>query len=204
MARGQLFINGRGEPQLLLDDGRKVEIEGERSPSGAAFVLLIDCSGSMSDKIVQAREGAMDFVKRALGESASVGVVTFDSHAKLLAEPSLDLPTISRAIAEARIAGSTNMADGITLAERILGEHSPRTIVLVTDGRPDDRDKALEASESARIRDVNIYCIGVDGADQEFLRIIATTEEMAKKVSAKDLHAALFAAADTLLLGGKY
>ncbi|MFA6106020.1 MAG: vWA domain-containing protein [Patescibacteria group bacterium] len=204
MSRGELYIDGRGEAQLLLSDGKKIPLAQKRPAIGGGVVLLIDCSSSMRvGKIDEAKEGAVAFTKRVLPTGASVGVASFESTAELLVEPVRDFAVISAAVAAIEIGGSTNMADGITLANGILGEHNPRTIVLVTDGQPDDGEKALEAADNARIRDIDIICIGVDGADLEFLRLIATVQDMAMHVSAANLQKTLEASADMLLLKGK-
>ena len=201
MSRGRLQYDSSGEPKLQLEDGSHISLKQNRPVNGNGVMLLIDCSGSMAgEKIRQAKAGAIDFAKMTTNKGAAVGVASFESKAVLLTETSTSLDAICQSVQKIETSGSTNMAEGITLANLALGEHKPRTIVLVTDGQPDNKEKALEAADEARLRDIEIICIGVDGADLEFLQLIATVSDMAVHVESVDLQKALVASVDLLRL----
>ncbi len=203
MSRGKYILGPNNELQHLFDSSKRVEIESNNHVAGGGVMLLIDCSSSMMGKIRQAKDGAIGFAKKVLPTGAAVGVASFESAAELLVEPATDFQLINGAIEEISIGNSTNMAAGIVLGDRVLGELTPRTIVLVTDGQPDNKEITLEAADNARLRNIDIICIGVDGADQEFLRLIATVDDMAMHVKSANLQEALTASADILLLKGR-
>lgn len=213
MSRGKLSYGKDGEPVLLLEDGKRIESSKDNSIDGSGVILLIDCSSSMSgERIRQAMAGATEFAKSALNRGTVVGVATFGNEAMLLTETTADADTICRAIEKIETGGYTNMAAGITLANLTLGGYKLRTIVLVTDGQPNlsgmsdlgERNKALAAAREARLRNIRIICIGVDGADLNFLRLIASAPSLATKgLSGNDgLQKMMIASVDRLRLKG--
>ncbi len=213
MSRGKLSYGQDGELVLLLSDGKRIGHTNNSPVGNNGVILLIDCSQSMAgDKIRQAMAGATEFAKSALTRGAVVGVASFGDEATLLVETSANPDEICRAVEEITTGGYTNMAAGITLASIALSEYMPRTIVLVTDGQPNlrgmtdagEREKALDAARAARLRDIRIICIGVDGADLEFLKLIASAPSLAQKVGCGNggLQNALAASVDRLRLKG--
>lgn len=204
MAIGRFTRGEDGRAQLLLGDGRRVPIVAEAAPRTAGVVLLVDCSSSMSGaRIDEARAGALELAAQVATGGARLAVASFESSASLHVAMTADLDAVRAAIRGIEIGSSTNMAEGIALADAAVGEHAPRTIVLVTDGKPDDREAALAAADDARLRDVELVCIGVDGADMEFLRLIATTDRMAMHTSTANLQKTLVAASGLLRLKGR-
>ena len=43
------------------------------------------------------------------------------------------------------------------------------SVVIVTDGQPDDEDAALAAADVLKRRNIELICIGTDDANTEFL-----------------------------------
>ena len=108
-----------------------------------AVGLVIDTSGSMAGaKIESARAAAKTFVQN-LVDGDVVGVDVFDDSARTLVVPTvLDAetrPRILAAIAKLGTGGSTNMFDGLTLAESHVVQgpatHPVRRVVVISDGR---------------------------------------------------------------------
>lgn len=108
-----------------------------------AVGLVIDTSGSMAGaKIESARAAAKTFVQN-LVDGDVVGVDVFDDSARTLVVPTvLDAetrPKILTAIAKLGTGGSTNMFDGLTLAESHVvqspASHAVRRVVVISDGR---------------------------------------------------------------------
>ncbi len=108
-----------------------------------AVGLVIDTSGSMAgQKIESARAAAKTFVNK-LVDGDVVGVDVFDDSARTLIVPTVldaeSRPKILAAIAKLGVGGSTNMFDGLNLAEsHVVGSpatHSVRRVVVISDGR---------------------------------------------------------------------
>lgn len=108
-----------------------------------AVGLVIDTSGSMAgQKIESARAAAKTFVNK-LVDGDVVGVDVFDDSARTLIVPTVldaeSRPRILSAISKLGVGGSTNMFDGLNLAEsHVVGgpaTHSVRRVVVISDGR---------------------------------------------------------------------
>jgi Mg-chelatase subunit ChlD len=203
MSEGSFTLTENRELKQLAGGRSSIIALRQRQTSGGGALLLVDGSSSMSDKLDQAKNGAKEFAKKVLVGGSSVGVVLFRSVAELLVETTIDFGKICDAVNQIEASGSTDMAAGIKLADLILGNHNPRTIVIVTDGRPNNREEALFAADEARLRDIDIICIGVDGADMEFLNLVATVSDMAMHVHSANLQKTIEASADLLRLPGK-
>lgn len=118
-----------------------------------AVGLAIDTSGSMQGaKIESARAAARTFVQN-LVDGDVVGVDVFDDSARTLVVPTvLDVetrPRILAAIAKLGTGGSTNMFDGLSLAESHLAQapssHAVRRVVVISDGRANVGPQSPEA-----------------------------------------------------------
>jgi molecular chaperone DnaK len=159
------------EPDVASLEGR---------PPPRVVLFAIDVSGSMTEKgkIDHAREGVLSNARELLktpGGSVQVGIVTFGSRAEVLCRPSTDFAEVQGAVAKLTISGSTAMAEGLALALSLIAEapaHVSRTIVLVSDGMPDEPEEALAAAARARTQGVRLCQIGVgrEGVDESFLR----------------------------------
>lgn len=170
--------------------------------------LLVDKSASMSgDKIGQAKRGALNFAKEALGKGYYTGLIQFDSASKLLCEPFKDISTIEKAIARMETGDNTHMAKAINLAHNLLkGKFGMRVMVIVTDGMPNgdgDPVASLRAGEVAKKAGIDIIVIGTDDADQEFLKRLASRSELGVKVDSKKLEKTITDSARMLPAGDK-
>lgn len=160
-------------------------IAGEVQQAQQMVILAIDTSISMQaddvapSRSAAAREAAGTFLD-TVPEGVAVGVVAFDSRARLLISPTTRLDAVRRtierepnlgegtAIGEAVFLGLDAIDDAIVRAENESGDGSARpvgTIVLLSDGdttsgRPND-----EAASEARDRNVTVHTIafGTDG-----------------------------------------
>ncbi len=152
-------------------------VAGEIEQAQQMVILAIDTSLSMKaddvapSRAAAAREAAGAFLD-TVPEGVAVGVVAFDSRAKLLISPTTRLDAVRRtiereptlgegtAIGEAVFLGLDAIDDAIVRAENEGGEAQPvGTIVLLSDGdttsgRPND-----EAAAEARDRNVTVHTI---------------------------------------------
>ncbi len=144
-----------------------------------SVVQAIDVSGSMhGPPLEEAKQAAMAFVKKSDLAHMSVGLVEFGSNARKCIDPIQNARSIEKAIKQLAISGSTNMMDGIVEAHAMLGSaEDPRFIILLTDGYPDDPGGAIRAADAAKADGIDIITIGTGGADEEYLRKLASCDE---------------------------
>jgi Mg-chelatase subunit ChlD len=181
----------------------RLEQKYGRSPSGLGMAfLLVDCSSSMSgNKLEQARTGAFEFADVAIHGNYEVGLISFDSGAGLLSEPTTDVPALRAAMDRLRAMGSTNMAAALSLASQHLDDARPaRAVVLATDGYPDSRSDTERAADALKARGVEIHTVMTEDADVAFLSRLATRSDLATVAKPHELRAAIAAAASKLQL----
>ena len=72
------------------------------------------------------------------------------------------------------------MASGIFVAYTTL-QQAPgeKAMVVISDGLPDDEEKAINAAKSAKLLSVRIITIGIPGANEAFLKKIASASDLA-------------------------
>jgi molecular chaperone DnaK len=174
-------------------------ISGRIDVEAYAYVL-IDCSRSMGGKkLDQARKGALNFAKDAMTRGYLTGLIQFNNQAKLLCEPQKDFSALGKSLKSLATGSTTHIAEAITLARAQLNKKpGSRTIVLVTDGKPngpDDPQASISAAEASRNDGINIIAIGTDDADQAFLAKIASKKEQGIKVAISDLGKAITSSA---------
>ena len=176
-------IDGRElEPPAIDRDARDLRWTDEDPASHAApeiaVALVIDVSQSMSgSKLREAKKACCGFVDvlEEAGAGDRVALVAFGSSSRLLAPLGTSPDEVRRSASGLRIDGSTNLADGLGAGWHALGEASGRRVLVVlTDGEPDDREGALSERQSIVRGEGEIIARGVRGADQAFLRKLAT------------------------------
>lgn len=182
----------------LKPQGHPINVRFEKR---AAYVyLVIDTSGSMvGDKLEQAKRGVIDFAKDACRKEYAVGLISFNSTAKHISEPTYDVGLLKDRVREMHATGSTNMAEAIKMAHDHLKKlDSTRVIVIATDGLPDSAHDALREGTRAKEDKIDIITIGTDDANQEFLRRLATRAELGKKVTREVFSQAISSASNLL------
>lgn len=106
-------------------------------------VLVLDCSGSMYGKPLEAlKKGAKAFCDQVLSSnrnSNKIAIVTFEDYATVLAEFSNDKTALDEAIDSIVDGDMTNLADGLSKAKTLLESVSGdviKNIVVMCDGYP--------------------------------------------------------------------
>ncbi len=168
----------------------RVETQGQpvsiRFEKQMAYVyLVVDCSGSMAgEKLEQAKKGILEFAKDAFLREYLVGLISFDTTARHICEPTYDIGLLKSSLKQMQSTGSTNMADAITMAHNHLKHLGfTRVIVIATDGQPDNVQYALSAGDRAKADKIDIITIGTDDADQGFLKKLASQTHLGNKVA---------------------
>lgn len=174
-----LFFGGWQHTQLA----EKIPLEPEPQ-EGAAVVLVLDVSGSMSSgspsKLSRAAEGARRLVDAA-GPEDTLGIITFASQSRWLLYPK-SMTYRARREAETRLdaleaRGGTRLATAYAAAAEALEPLPARTrwILVLSDGRVEDDPAAtLARARAAAARGVRTLtlALGAD-ADRAFLMHLA-------------------------------
>lgn len=184
-------------PQESGSSGNWVERIKEERAAGdprhvrkaGAVYLLVDCSSSMRGAALrEAQKGAKDFCQEALAQNKAVGLVSFHSEPELVIRPTGKLNALTRQIDDLWARGRTDLAGALTLAmSQVEEKTAPPVFVIVTDGLPDDPDRALAMASRAKHKGIRIIAIGTANADSDFLRKLASGGLAGDKVSLEQL-----------------
>lgn len=165
---------GRLEPVVsnfaLTENGDRVDIEVEPITSLVDVVVVIDTSGSMQGRALDAaRAAAAEFVEQLPGD-ARVGVVSFGTTAEVEASPDFNRDPALESLATLRAGGETSLWDGLVLATdlaRGVGADRPYVVVL-SDG--DDTVSSVSQREAiSRLREAGagLYAIAIESPDAD-------------------------------------
>jgi Ca-activated chloride channel family protein len=181
-----------------------------RVPKQRGTILLaIDTSGSMSatdvapSRIEAAQNAARSFVNR-VPKGLKVGLVQFDSSARVVVSPTSDHRTVTGAIDALSVGGGTATASAITQSLAAIsalppdshGNKAGAAIVLMSDGSPTIGENGLdpvaattEATNAAKTAGVPIHAIafgtdnGVVTINGEEIPVPADPDQMARIAS---------------------
>jgi Mg-chelatase subunit ChlD len=142
----------------------------------AAFVFVIDRSGSMKGaKLDAAKQAALAAVD-ALGPEDRVAIVVFDSEASVLVRLSraADRKRIAQQLARLETGGGTNLLPALREAFETLKpvKAARRHVIVLTDGEF-PTDGIAELAQDMRAERITISTVGVAGADRNALAMIA-------------------------------
>jgi Ca-activated chloride channel family protein len=191
--------------QLLLAATRSHTVQGAQ-----AVCLLIDCSGSMrGDKLREVKRAAQDFVSRHGSSTDRIAVVGFDNRADRVCPLTDDVSRLQRGIEGLFDGGSTAMDVGLRAAAEELetlpadwrDASAARSILLFTDGQPDNADATLATASSCRSSGMRIVAIGTGDADTDFLERVTGDHKQVFHVGSGDF-AAGFKQAEKAIYGG--
>jgi len=168
-------------------------------------MLVHDTSGSMQatdvkpDRLSAARDAARTLV-RSLPDEFRLGVITFNTRAEQVSEPSTDHTQALRALDELEIQGATAMGDGLRLGVNAIRtpvsgtesrpERLPGAIVLLSDGASTKGEDPRTVAAEAKKLKIPIYAVALgtqngvlrkpDGSTTPVPPDIATLESIAR------------------------
>jgi len=71
--------------------------------------------------------------------------------------------------------------------EELKDKYGSKVIVIVTDGMPNSPEKTVKAAKQAKDKGIDIITIGTDDANEEFLKRLASRDELNIMVSRDQL-----------------
>jgi Ca-activated chloride channel family protein len=125
--------------------------------------IIFDLSGSMTSKLVRARESILQFIKTANPEDEFF-VIGFNDRPELIEDFTSSVEDIQARLATVRSGHRTALLDAIYygVAKMKDAKHERKALLVVSDGG-DNRSRYTEGEVRAQVResDVEIYSIGI-------------------------------------------
>ena len=140
----------------------------------ATVMVAIDTSGSMAStdvsptRLIAAQQAARGFVS-GLPSGLQVGLISFDTSARVLVAPTSDRSSVKAGIDDLQVGGATATGDAINLALNAIsalpppanGQKAPAIIVLMSDGSPNvgaagETPQQAVASADAAAKQANV------------------------------------------------
>lgn len=159
-------------------------------------ILAVDLSGSMrGDPIEKAKAAMMDFIDQMDAEYTKIGILEFANRTRMTVRPTDNFARVKKAIKELDVGevGLGNEAEPFSAALKTLcgrsgdREDAVKYLIVLTDGVWDYPSAAIKRSERCREAGIEVMALGFGGADYEFLRQIASTDDFAALTDLKEL-----------------
>jgi len=168
----EIGINIDGKPQKILDINSALQ-QGET----LSIALLFDRSGSMKNALAQAKEAAVDFLRR-ISTGVRIAVISFDDKVRLDAGFSSDKKAVETAIRSINLGRDTALYDAISMGLDLFENDTSQrqAIVVLSDGK-DTRSstKWSEILEKIKDAEISVFSIGLGkDIDEESLRRLAS------------------------------
>jgi Ca-activated chloride channel family protein len=175
---------------LEKDDFQVYENNGEQKirtfaseDAPVSIGIIFDLSGSMSSKLLRARESILQFIKTANPEDEFF-VIGFNDRPELIEDFTNSVEDIQARLATVRSGHRTALLDAIYygLAKMKEARHERKALLVVSDGG-DNRSRYTEGEVRAQVKesDVELYAIGI------FDPYAATPEERTGPMLLNDL-----------------
>jgi len=162
---GSYITDLRKEDVRIYEDGIPREIlsltPDQHTPVSVG--ILLDTSGSMSDKLEEAEDGLRHFVN-TLHPEDEVFLFVFNDAPRLVQDLTSDRRAFVRVLGTLWANGATALYDVIAagLTKIREGRHHKKALLLITDGNDTTSSRSLnEVMELARRADVLIYSLGI-------------------------------------------
>jgi len=148
----------------VFENGGKQEIRTFASEDAPVSIgIIFDLSGSMTSKLIRARESILQFIKTANPQDEFF-VIGFNDRPELIEDFTSSVEDIQARLATVRSGHRTALLDAIYygVAKMKDAAHERKALLVVSDGG-DNRSRYTEGEVRSQVResDVEIYSIGV-------------------------------------------
>lgn len=153
----------REDFRLFEDQTEQTILHVSGEDTAVSIGLVVDCSGSMADKLQQSHRAVMEFVEAANPED-EFSLLLFSNRSELAVDFTHSTDEILKRLSGARAEGSTALLDALYLAlHRIrFGNAARKALLLISDGGENSsRYTEREVKELAEETDAQVFAIGI-------------------------------------------
>jgi len=149
--------------QVSENNGQQKIVSFASEDAPVSIGIIFDLSGSMSSKLIRAREAIVQFIKTANPQDEFF-VIGFNDRPELIEDFTNSVEDIQARLATVRSGHRTALLDAIYygVAKMQQARHERKALLVVSDGG-DNRSRYTEGEVRAQVResDVEIYSIGI-------------------------------------------
>jgi len=157
-------VTGLTQENFRVIDGEPRPIASfSREDQPVSVGVVFDCSGSMKDKFMLAREAPLELYKR-LNEGDESFLITVSEEARLRHALTSNLEDVQNALVFSYPHGATSLIDGVYLglAELKKAHNSRRALIVISDGGDNNSRHTLkELVKIAMESDAQIFTLGL-------------------------------------------
>ncbi len=167
------------------------------APPEVEVILAIDLSGSMEGEPVRKAQDAMrGFVDELDPNFVKIGLLTFADRCNMTVRPTYDFKSVLNGIRriEVGVVGYGNRAEPFTDSYNELkltrfdrDKEIIRYLVVLTDGVWSNSSAAIQQAKRCHEEGIEVMALGFGGADERFLKQIASTDEFASLTNLSEL-----------------
>jgi molecular chaperone DnaK len=162
------------------------------------IIIAVDISGSMSGKpLAEAKRAAHRFLEDIDLSHASLGLMAFADRVRITQpicqnakELKNGIELWGRLMQDGEVGWGNSTQPFSETLDLLKDKADPRFLVVLTDGVWSNREGAIKKAKELHEAGVQVIAIGFGGADYEFLRKIATSDENALFTDLKDISGA--------------
>jgi Ca-activated chloride channel family protein len=152
------------EDFLVFENGGKQQIRSFASEDAPISIgIVFDLSGSMTSKLIRAREAILQFIKTANPQDEFF-VIGFNDRPELIEDFTSSVEDIQARLATVRSGHRTALLDAIyySVVKMKDARHERKAVLVVSDGG-DNRSRYTEGELRSQVResDVEMYAIGI-------------------------------------------
>jgi len=149
--------------QVFENSGKQKITSFASEDAPVSIGIIFDLSGSMSSKLIRARESILQFIKTANPQDEFF-VIGFNERPELMANFTSSVEDIEARLATVRSGHRTSLLDAIYygLVKMKEARHERKALLIVSDGG-DNNSRYTEGEVRSQVResDVEIYSIGI-------------------------------------------
>ena len=150
-------------------------------PEHVTAYLAFDLSGSMSGApLIEAKKAALSFLKNSDLSHCSIGIIAFSDTVRTKLTATQNARKIEGAVNDltACETGVCNDAHPFDEILKLMKSTEGRRFgIVLADGLWSHQDKAIRQAKNCHLNKIDIIAIGFGGADKQFLKDMASSDE---------------------------